>query len=101
MPWKKGQSGNPGGICKREAQERDAARKLLLTEERDVRWRDAYDAEIEKGNSVILVDYGNRRLGKPVDLLAEVDAEGNDLHLTPEKRLAYLDACLAWEKAHR
>lgn len=86
--FKAGASGNAGGMTA----EQKAARDLLNTELDSDEMRDAfvkgYKAQLEKGNALILVDYANRKLGKPVERVeASFSSENPAEPLTTEALL--------------
>lgn len=100
--FKPGVSGNPGGLTKAQAAERELVRSLLLSPERDAKWLAAYDKALEDGVPPIILDYAHRRLGKPPESL---NVTGTDplaealRSVPPEKRLELIDALAAKEQA--
>jgi hypothetical protein len=67
MPFVKGQSGNPSGLTKEQADARARIRDLMQAGENvEAFWR-AYKAAGEEGNATILVDWANRLMGKVKD----------------------------------
>lgn len=74
--FKKGNSGNPGGITAEERQKRDALR-LWLTEETPEKGKAAYLKALEDGNPAIIKDWADRMFGKVkehVELSGDADA---------------------------
>lgn len=67
--FKPGQSGNPGGMTK----EARAARELFLRQfdEMEPEWREAYKALLTERCPQIVLDYTYRKLGKPVERVAD------------------------------
>lgn len=93
--FKKGQSGNPGGLTKEARAARDLLTADLSSEEMRVAWRAGYAKALSEGNALILADYLNRTLGKPVESVsieANVNNENPAAPLTTEQLVAIAQA---------
>lgn len=79
MAFKPGQSGNPGGLTPEQRKHRDLVRQMLMAPELTEAWREGYLKALTDGDGTILVDFANRVLGKPKDVIEATGAEGEPL----------------------
>lgn len=85
--FKKGASGNPGGQTAEQKAARDLLNAALDTDEMRNAFLEGYTKQLKQGNALILVDYANRRLGKPaetVNVAASVTKDEAAVPLTTE-----------------
>ena len=87
--WKKGQSGNPGGITSEERKARDAIR-LWITTDMLEKGKAAYARLLEADNPVIAKDFMDRIAGKVKEHVALEDPDGNPLSALSGATLAQL-----------
>lgn len=84
-------SNNPGGFTKDQKAARELLNAALDTDEMRAAFLAGYREQLERGNPLILVDYANRKLGKPAEAVT-IDAKvvGSDAArpLTTETLLA-------------
>ncbi len=77
-PWqfKKGNSGNPGGLTEAERAARDLMRKALSDPDMVAAWKVAYTSQLVNENPIILKDFADRVGGKPKDTGEDESANG-------------------------
>ncbi len=86
-----------GGLTKEQREQRDRANAVLINPTNTATWAKAYmEAVIDKVPPVVL-DYGNRLLGKPPESINVTDDRSNELlemlkAVPPEDVLKFLDA---------
>lgn len=100
-PIQKGETRNPGGMSKEQRAARDLFNRDLSHPTRYRKFLEAYDAQIEAGNPVILKDYADRVGGKVKELIEVNDVTERDTTppLTNDQRRDLLKAQLAAESA--
>jgi hypothetical protein len=86
--FKKGQSGNPGGLTREARAFRDLMNADLETDDMRTAWREGYRKAMQEGNHFVLVDYANRKLGKPAETVnMNTTSENPAAPLTTEQLL--------------
>lgn len=93
MAFKKGQSGNPGGMTPEQAEAKRVLAKWLGGPEMSKAFKDAYRNALDSGNATIIVDYANRLMGKVKEEVELSESEERPFKgAAIEKLLALADA---------
>ncbi len=96
--FKPGNTLGTGGLTKEARAERDRGNAILINPANTADWAEAYMTCVREKVTPVLLDYGNRLLGKPPDKVEHSGPGGESLGLSKDVRLKYLDGLLALTK---